>query len=170
MKLKTFIFFIALSIFSTTVNGTPSQVTEVTPVQCAERALEMLDIGYERSIRSLEYNKYLNLYRAAQSQLEYNSLKVLYSDDPDQTSKELSTENAGLQNSMGELSRKIMGAESIINVLTNEFNRLEENYNAASCITIEKALDLVPSVCEKIGNTRKTCNFLDNVVKKPPAL
>ena len=94
-------------------------------------------------------------------------MRVLYSKDPDKTEEELIPENEGLKNSMVELSRKIMGAESVIVVLVNEFNRLEAEYNESSCITVEKALELVPSVCERIGSVRKTCNFIDNVVVDP---
>lgn len=170
MKLATFVLSTALfftALVSTNTGGTDEQTP---PEQCAEMYLEILDIGYQHMVQNLEYEKNVHLYNAAATILERNSLMQLHSDDPEKFANENTKENDVMRASVTELSRKIMGNESVLTVLANEMSRLRGVYDSSSCGPPETVLEFAPAVCERIVEVNRACKFMNNMAPKLPSL
>jgi hypothetical protein len=171
MKLKVFLFAMCLPL-SSSLSSEEITLThhELTHEQCAGIALDILDIGYKRKLAYLEYESNVYLYNAAQSMIQKNALAYSHARDREEFSISKKEENDKLVESVAQFNKKIIGADSVITVLTGEIDALKVRFQNGSCESMEKALEVAPLVCEKIGKLNKACHFMWNASVEPPEL
>jgi len=169
MKLVTVMAYMLLFLSLPVTPSTEITKPNLSDTECAMIHLKRADIGYKIILSELERDQKIYLYRAAEARLSQNAVRLMHAEDQESLSTEMSEENLGLERSLLELERKVVGANSVLEVLNGELKILDAEF-LVNCNTVKEVSESIVQICEETGDVYATCRYVKNTVPSVPKL